>query len=604
MTASSATLERTHRFALSISGGVALGSYEAGVLSQLYRDLHAFNAAPDMQGRARVTIDAIAGASAGSITGLILAQAIALGDTPDDLEKRMRDCWIELLDIQHLLKPSPGEAVGDAIFTGSVVEEIVQTSLRIPPPATVAPHEPIALWITMTNLDGVPFVIDFERKHHAQTSTALYALDYRDSIPFLITGSDIRMVEDRMVVQEGAAGAGGASDAIWSAAVEAARASSAFPVAFPSQYQERNLLQYPEYVAFKQAVESNRLASKTQEPDLLAQKPLPDTAWFQFVDGGLFNNEPIGKCVDAVNYLNARYPERDPNSAQSQGRVGRSFVIIEPDPQLPADVEQALLRSTPHTENPSLPASVLAKILSAYFNSALYGDFKTAANINRRIRSLNAALEKLDTLGLDAQQAAALKAEIRQAVGLQDKSEITLQRVPHDLPTTKRLAGAFGGHFGGFLRKDFREADFITGRHEARQWFQQWLTKWLQSHAGDVGSTSDKITPEYTLTLLGPAPPDPAATPVPPTNLTPAQLANSGWFPGRDANGQVSGIMRLAALTEDQRKEIVQLAEARGEALLDAWLHVPNLARFPAHVVLAAVEHLFNGRFINDPSPE
>ncbi len=46
----SAKTERVHRFALSISGGIALGSYEAGVLTQLYQDLYRFN--QNMQVRA------------------------------------------------------------------------------------------------------------------------------------------------------------------------------------------------------------------------------------------------------------------------------------------------------------------------------------------------------------------------------------------------------------------------------------------------------------------------------------------------------------------------------------------------------------------------
>ncbi len=66
----------THRFGLCISGAVSLGAYEAGVIAQLYRDFHTVNQA--MGGRARLVIDAIAGASAGSVTGLILAQALAL----------------------------------------------------------------------------------------------------------------------------------------------------------------------------------------------------------------------------------------------------------------------------------------------------------------------------------------------------------------------------------------------------------------------------------------------------------------------------------------------------------------------------------------------
>ena len=104
------------------------------MLSQLYRDLYDLNAHPDMRGRARVTIDAIAGASAGSVTGLILAQALALGRTPDDLERRMRACWVELLEISNLLQPSDGSDAGDAIFTDAVMDRVIQARWKSRPP--------------------------------------------------------------------------------------------------------------------------------------------------------------------------------------------------------------------------------------------------------------------------------------------------------------------------------------------------------------------------------------------------------------------------------------------------------------------------------------
>lgn len=572
--AETTTVERTHRFALSISGGVALGSYEAGVLSQLYRDLFAFNVHPEIRGKARVTIDAIAGASAGSITGLILAQALALNDPPDELERRMRTCWVDLLEIHHLLQSPPGLPAGDSLFTDAVVQNVIGRVLRVPPDPPVVPGEPLALWITMTNLDGVPFVIDFARKdeYHAQAGTELYALDYKDYVPFLITGAGIQMLEGRMVV-DGATGDGqDGSKALWRAAVEAAQASSAFPVAFPSRHQARDLTQYPGYAEFKAAVESGRLAQKSGEEGLQAERPLPERAWFQFVDGGLFNNEPIGRCIDAVTYLNEHYRERDPESRESQGKVGRSFLIIEPDPQLPQDLERALSVAPSTADRAVLPPAVLGKILSAYFNSALYGDFHTAAETNDKIHRLDEALAKLDGLGPNT---AALKDEIRAAVGLKGKTEITLQRIPLDLPTSKRLAGAFGGHFGGFLRRDFRDADFMTGQHEARQWLVQWLTLWLDSHAEDIGKNKGEVTEAYTAGLLGVAPPDPATTPVAPTGLTPLQLAASGWFPQADEAENVSEAARKAALTEAERAQIVRLAGARAVTLLENWLHLP-----------------------------
>ncbi|BDI29943.1 hypothetical protein CCAX7_19940 [Capsulimonas corticalis] len=587
------TVARTHRFALSISGGISLGSYEAGVLTQLYRDLYDFNRNADIAGRARVAIDAVAGASAGSVTGLILSQGIALKVPPDKLEAAMRLCWVELLEIHNLLKSSQGAESVESLFTSAIFDDVVNGTLTIPPSKPEDPEEPIAFWITMTNLDGVPFVIDFNREGHAQATTALYALDYRDYVPFLISGDQIEMIEKRMV---SGAGPDAGSDETWKDAVEAAKTSGAFPFAFPSHFQTRDLTAYPEYLKFREAVESNTLAKAAGEQDLHTTVGLPDKACFQFVDGGLFHNQPVGKCIDAVAYLNSRFPERDPDREENQKRAGRSFVIIEPEPQLPSDVERALTNSASAQAGPPLP--LLPKILGSYFNTALYGDFQTAADTNKKIHALNEALQKLDTLGLPHDVTAPLKQQILKAVDLEDKTEITLQRIPHELPTSKRLACAFGGHFGGFFREDFRQADFITGKHESRQWFAEWLTLWLQEHGAAIFGDDRPITKEYTLSLLGAAPADPATEPIAPTGLTPLELAGSGWFPQPGANGKISGVARLAALTEDERSEILNLAEERGETLLEAWLNLPSLVVHPAAYILA---HLFNNRWTKEP---
>ena len=54
----------------------------------------------------RVMTDIIAGASAGGINGILLAQAISQGS---DLEP-LRDLWVDAADSDRLLEPAGGEA--------------------------------------------------------------------------------------------------------------------------------------------------------------------------------------------------------------------------------------------------------------------------------------------------------------------------------------------------------------------------------------------------------------------------------------------------------------------------------------------------------------
>ncbi len=586
---------RSHRFALSISGGIALGSYEAGVLCQLYRDLYAFNRLPDIHGQVSVSIDAIAGASAGSITGLILAQALSLGLPPELLETRMRACWIELLSLEQLLKPWDQDSL-EGIFTGGVVPEVIRRALEIPPTTPAEFTEPIALWITMTNLDGVPYRIDFGRhdEHHAQAVTELYALDYTDCIPFVVTRGVIAMVEEKLIPRSGSQ-----SD-LWQAASDAAHASSAFPVAFPSQWQERDLMQYPGYCDFKSAVEGRRPDPGDPLELAAAVTPLPTRFTFQFIDGGVFHNQPVGKAIDAVTWLDLRFPERLPHT-DDNGGAGRSYLIIEPEPQLPESVEQALNLHSEHAARPDLPPAMIGKILGAYFNTALFSDFNEAVKMNGRVAALEAALDELDRLGLSPDHAAAIKEEIRTAAGFRNKRAITLQRIPAEVAKGRRLASSFMGHFGGFLRRDYREADFITGRNEGRMWLVRWLELWLKSHANEIGIAPQAITPDWVLAHLDPQPIPVASDPLPDTGLSPEDLAASGWFASHEPGEPPTAAQWSAALSEAERDAILSRVEERAAVLTEAW------TRLPRFVIEAALE-LFNLHsrhgLLHDPARE
>jgi predicted acylesterase/phospholipase RssA len=64
----------TKRLAITISGAVSLGSYEAGVLYEIIHAIGQHNVStPD----ARIEIDVLTGASAGGMTATIAAQKLA-----------------------------------------------------------------------------------------------------------------------------------------------------------------------------------------------------------------------------------------------------------------------------------------------------------------------------------------------------------------------------------------------------------------------------------------------------------------------------------------------------------------------------------------------
>jgi predicted acylesterase/phospholipase RssA len=453
----------THWFALCLSGGVALGSYIAGVLTQLYRDLYVINETVREDRLPAFRIDAIAGSSAGSITGLLLTRALTTNATPAQFEEAMRACWVDGLDIQNLLGDSTDPA--NSAFASGFIDELSRNafeSLPAPSAGELDRHSAVALWMTMSNLDGIPFCIDFERPMHAQAgATTFFAYSYRDYDPYIaVSGTLYRVnipVEDLEQFDWGQPFKPRGLHKVpepWEDAKASAITSGSFPIAFPSRVMNRNLDLYP---AVK---ELNRHGV-----------PHETEARYHYTDGGLFNNQPIGRAIDAVSYLR-RF------SSSHEGP--RTYLVIEPDPNTPESVMRKasdVAESTSRSEDGLPPHAVLGRIFGAYFTDALYSDFQKAAETNKRVREFNATLDSIGSAVSDDQKRA-----LRKAAGLGYKEEITLERIPAPLPVADRLSGDFLGHFGGFLHPDLREADFQVGAREARAWVVDWLACWYAIH--------------------------------------------------------------------------------------------------------------------------
>ncbi len=499
----------THRFAFTISGGLAMGAYEAGVLCQLYEDLTAINGAGL---GCRLVIDAISGASAGSITGLILAQALATGWTPDKFRERMREAWITGPDVIALLRPASGPE--ESLFTQDRLAQVAGATIDDLAPE--GPHDPaqaVALWMAITNADGVPLRIRFRQGE--ETEITLYGMSYRDFLPYFLCGSHIRDVaiptEDLGKPSPPQRWWDDCPATTWKAARDGALASASFPVAFRTKPLTRELARYGDYAEWK-------------EPGW------PDALDCQVMDGGIFGNEPIGKAIDAVAYLERLDPARAGDA--------RTYLMIEPGPKTPADLGKAMEAVAARRAPDGLPPlTALVGMVLAYFNDALLSDFINAERVNAQIKALDEALRPL---GLDPSQ----KEAIKKAAGLGHKKVVTLERIPHTIPTRDRLAGDFLGDFGGFLQQDFREMDFCVGQGEARVWLGLWLARSAGALEADARSLAD---------ALGPAPA--------PYGV---DLSDASWW---------------THMTDGRRREIVNVGLDRLQALLFRWLKLNGLER-------------------------
>ena len=410
-------MTNTYRFALTISGGLAMGAYEAGVLAQLYRDIESINQASSTD--FRLVIDAVSGASAGSITGLVLVRALGLAQSADDFEAAMRAIWVDGVDIVGFLQPPNGSE--NSLFTQGEIERVAALALpSVPGDNNDDVKQAIAIWMALTNLDGVP--IEIEIPSAGGLPTQIHTWSYKDFDPYMVIGPNIRGVTiptDDLAnpPTDPTTWWGSFLPVRWQDAISSAVASGSFPFAFKTKQMKRDLKRNLAYQKFKDPT-------------------WPDDPICTIVDGGLLGNEPIGKAVDAVSYLEAMDSHRINDN--------RTHIIVEPDPTTPADIRAAFQKIADRDAPDGIPPQeLIGAIISTYFNTALFSDFLNALEVNNQIDAIKA-------LGLGANEAA-----VMQAVGLAHKKSIVLERVPNAIPTADRLAGDFWGDFGGFTQTNF-----------------------------------------------------------------------------------------------------------------------------------------------------
>ena len=238
------------KLALVLSGAVSLGSFEAGVLDELLWSLEhlARNGGP------RYTIDVMTGASAGSMTAGLVARALM-----HDFAHRefLYKGWVEEIDVRALTKAIPPNALLNSGPIDSISERYLGgTGLRVTNRPRIAP-DTLRMTFMLSNMNGVDFTLETKSPTTAKFTSTFFG-ERRDFVLRNAAGPG-RNVED---------------PAMWTAIRESAICSGNFPVAFMPRYMKSDPV---------------AVGKKPDEPDF------PEK--FTYVDGGMFNNEPIREAV-------------------------------------------------------------------------------------------------------------------------------------------------------------------------------------------------------------------------------------------------------------------------------------------------------------------
>ncbi|AXJ96648.1 MULTISPECIES: patatin-like protein [unclassified Sphingomonas] len=350
--------EKELRLALVCYGGISLAVYMHGITKEVWRVVRASRAShdgtqPDAGServyaalieeieatagmKLRVLADIVAGASAGGINGIFLAQAITTGQSLEPLT----NLWLTSADVEALIDPQAAPATrfskmwalpiawmaagrsadkvaaldeatreevrsklshfvrsrwfeppfGGATFTGMLLDAFDAMAATPRGPRLLPDGQPLDLFVTVTDFTGHP-----ERLS-------------------LNSPPEVLETEHRIVIGFSDHGVPGAALAAIPDLAFAARATSSFPGAFPpftvaeldGVLAERGLA-WPERNAFLKRALPRHFAARQAEKAVL-------------IDGSVLANAPFRPAIDALKERPARR------------EIDRRFVYIDPSP--------------------------------------------------------------------------------------------------------------------------------------------------------------------------------------------------------------------------------------------------------------------------------
>lgn len=359
------------KLAVILSGGVSLGSFQAGVLSELLHALDVWNHKHVGKPGSRYQIDVITGSSAGALSAVLVARAI-LHD-PKRYRDRMFSAWVREINARDLIRNMPDPPYS-AILSREPIEQIARDALGPPyetaGAASYAP-ETLRLAFTASNMDGLDRrlpILEAEGRPLDEQGHAFYWTSYADILRFTVS---------RRTRPEEAG-------ALWKRIGDAAIASASFPLAFPPKTLDRVPGDYPDWAG-----------------------AVPFPGEFTYVDGGMFNNEPIREAVRLATVADGGKLAED-----------RRFLLIDP-----------------------------------FLNGSKYRDI--------------AATNEAESLRKNAQRVVQMIFDQARAIDLKDLDPgITLSMFNADARMT---AGDQLQAFAGFLEEGWRRQNFRYGRTLARE---------------------------------------------------------------------------------------------------------------------------------------
>lgn len=470
------------KIGLAMSGAISAGAYSAGVFDFLMEALSEWEKVRfDANGRPnpgvpqhRVGIVAMSGSSAGAITAAVGATSVARGcresepadfgtdgrrsdpgSVPRHVLPELYKAWVEHPDflesidgIEPLLSNADltGEpAIGlDGKPISKFVSLLNARSLRDVGKLALTSKDPSApqpflsaslhLFITMTNLRGIPYRIDFLGDGHtveygmmSHADRAYYRLDGVGAGDFVSAWASN---STPIVLQASSLGAGVLNNEDWNGYLTHTLTSSAFPIGLAAQQVSMGADCYKGRM-FALPLDLNRMAQVS--PCWPATYEQTVTVTFAGVDGGALDNDPF----QLLRYTLMETPPHDEDGAHTPSKADRAVIMISPFPEPPSfelDPSKAI--------DVSLLA-VVKRLLPTFMQNARFKPEEVVKAYDR----------------LDAS---------RWLIG-------PLRYIQPDRREPYAIACGLLGGFGGFFDREFRRHDYELGRRNCQHFLAKWF---------------------------------------------------------------------------------------------------------------------------------
>ncbi|CAN5328589.1 hypothetical protein BH23BAC1_BH23BAC1_43750 [soil metagenome] len=416
---------------LCLAGAVSAGAYTAGVIDYFLEALEEWESKRGQNNvpTHKVVVPAIGGASAGGMTGIIMASAINNPITPvkalpndifkEQPQNKFYHSWVDLLAsdmFPFLLKNDDINGKVYSLFNSRFIDDISHRAIKVDKSNFVQrPYfdKHLKVFTTLTNLKGFSYNVDLSGGHAKST---YYLSRHNDFAAFVLNKAENEYKKDGWIPL----------DLFTDTNVEIARNAAMATGAFPIGLRSRNVVRKMEY-----------LNDLLWHQDITRNWPLtvdPDSTLC--VDGGMIDNEPFFRVKDLLSKILKEKSENldDYEASEDPDSFESTMIMVDP---FPSKVEE-------FKENDGL-TDVIGSTLSA-----MIAQMRIKPEALRKIYDKN-------------NQSQYLIAPSRKINGSNIEGEHAI------------ACGFFGG-FGGFINKEFRIHDYFLGRGNFERFIREHFT--------------------------------------------------------------------------------------------------------------------------------